>query len=604
MAVAPDPEQEISSGLLALDAETDALTDVWEERPGLLARLVERAEAAGCVELLQQLRWEAMLAYAYTSNAAIPGNDRSRFIDFDSDLLADDALDYLVGRSGHASAYVRSRILDFLWEYGGAARRRHAVDAGAAYLAVADLEVVKVATENISWERVGDAVVRAAQLVRAANQRATYRAVADRALSLVQQLMTSGAIRYVFDMALALVELAEVLTDTEKLDVDAALSEASQSFAAVDDYHFSRVALSLRRQFAASCKQTAAAVHDIDVAIVHTLLDEGDRRARDGAQLVASMAYGEALKLLEKIGSETALIAQARSAVRRSRVAGMAEMTRISSGPIQLTSEHEEQITRVIETVSAAPVPDCFELVARHPALLVTRAEAERSDQAFRQASPLSFALPRVIMRSGGQVLAPEDPVQAARLQLMQTAIRIVRMQDGLMLNTIVERLIARTDVGPDDLIGYLDRSGHIPASSLPIIAQGVRRVWAGDWVSTLHILVPRLEEVMRSMLRAGGHDTMRSHKSLAGVTVEVPLSVVLDRLAAMILDDDVNFMLAVNLDFYGLNMRNAVGHGLIDMGDCTIDNVARVLQLYCILAGLRRSGAAPAPPPPPPSSP
>jgi hypothetical protein len=602
MAVAPDPEQEISSALLALDAETDALTDVWEERPGLLARLVERAEAAGCVELLQQLRWEAMLAYAYTSNAAIPGNDRSRFIDFDSDLLADDALDYLVGRSGHASAYVRSRILDFLWEYGGAARRSHAVDAGAAYLAVADLEVVKVATENISWERVGDAVVRAAQLVKAANQRATYRAVADRALSLVQQLMTSGAIRYVFDMALALVELAEVLTDTEKLDVDAALTEASQSFVAVDDYHLSRVALSLRRQFAVSCKQTAA-VHDIDVAIVHTLLDEGDRRERDGAQLVASMAYGEALRLLEKIGSETSLTAQARSAVRRSREAGMAEMTRISSGPIQLTAEHEEQIARVIETISAAPVPDCFELVARHPALLVTRAEAERAEQAFRHASPLSFALPRVIMRSGGQVLAPEDPVQAARLQLMQTAIRIVRMQDGMMLNTIVERLIARTDVGADDLIGYLDRSGHIPASSLPIITVGVRRLWVRDWVSTLHILVPRLEEVMRSMLRASGHDTMRSHKSLPGVTVEVPLSVVLDRLATMILDDDVNFMLALNLDLYGLNMRNAVGHGLIDMGDCTIDNVARVLQLYCILAGLRRSGAEPEPAPPPSSS-
>lgn len=111
--------------------------------------------------------------------------------------------------------------------------------------------------------------------------------------------------------------------------------------------------------------------------------------------------------------------------------------------------------------------------------------------------------------------------------------------------------------------------------------------------VPRLNILIPQLEEVLRSLLRRTARDTMRSHPSLPGVTLEVPLGYVLDQLAHVIADDGVIFMLEIVLDLYGLNLRNLFGHGLADIGDCAIDNAARILQLYLILCGLRPAQVA-----------
>ncbi len=183
--------------------------------------------------------------------------------------------------------------------------------------------------------------------------------------------------------------------------------------------------------------------------------------------------------------------------------------------------------------------------------------------------------------------------MQAERLDLLQTAVRLVRIEDGLFLRPILERLIDRADLGPEAVLRHLANSGHIPDRSLPIIEVGVRRLWERDWVSALHILVPQLEEVMRSMLRRAGHDTMRAHRDHPGTTVEVPLGYVLDQLTTVIVDDGVIFMLEVVLDLYGLNLRNQFGHGLVSIGDCCLENAGRILQLYFMLCELRESEVA-----------
>src|SRR5690348_10931374 len=99
------PCDDLSADLVDLDARTDAMEDVWHERPVALAHLVDRAEQAGCTELAKTLRWDAMLAYAYASNVALPHADRPRFTEFHPELLQEDALDYLVTRTTSTSAY-------------------------------------------------------------------------------------------------------------------------------------------------------------------------------------------------------------------------------------------------------------------------------------------------------------------------------------------------------------------------------------------------------------------------------------------------------------------------------------------------------------------
>jgi hypothetical protein len=584
------PCEAIAADLDALDARTDHLDDVWHERPEALARLVERADAEHCEDLARRLRWEAMLAYAYTSNAALLERDRPRFVTFHPDLTEESALDYLATRADVASVHIRSRVQDFLWEHGGAARKRHATGAGAAYLAVADLEAANAAVVNFGWLRVGDAIVRAAELAKAANQRATVRAVADRALELLQRLSSEGNPRFVLDMGLALSEVARVLTSAEAHAVDGTLTTTSSSFLAEGNYHLARAAMDVRRRFAVARKQSEPVIRDIDLEIARSCLDEGEQKEREGSSLVASVAYNQALHLLERLGSEKQLTNSARAALRRTREAGIGQMSSVTTRPIKVSPEQEAELERVIGTVATATDPDCFRLIALHPQLRVSRADVQGAQRTMQEDAPLTQLFPQVILRSGGQALAPIDAAQAQRLALYQLAVRLVRIQDGLFLNDILERIIGRNDLGPDALLSHLESSGNVPLTSLPMIAVGVRRLWERDWVSALHILVPPLEEVMRSIMRRAGHDTMRTHKNLPGVTVEVPLGYVLDELSSVVVDDGVIFMLKIVLDLYGLNLRNQFCHGLANIGDCSINNAARILQLYLILCELRPS--------------
>ena len=236
---------------------------------------VEQAEAAACGDLALQLRWEAMLAYAYTSNAALLEADRPRFIEVHPDLLQDEALDYLVKRRSVGSVYVRSRVLDFLWVHGGPTRRRHAVTAGTAYLEVAALEAAKASTESFAWLHVGDALVRAAALAKAANQSTTTRAVAEVALEFLQRLSAAGTFRYVLDMGLALTEVADRLTVTEQQAVEVALVDAAVGFSAGGNHHLARAAMTVRRRFAIATKQPDDALRRIDIDIARSSLQEG-----------------------------------------------------------------------------------------------------------------------------------------------------------------------------------------------------------------------------------------------------------------------------------------------------------------------------------------
>src|SRR4029077_15560391 len=125
-------------------------------------------------------------AFAITSNTALLDENRPRFITFHQDLLEDEVLDYLVPRAGSPSAHVRSLTQDFIWEKGGTSRRRHALGAAAAYLEVVDIEARKATPDNFGWIRAGDALARAAQLARAANQTTVISTIAERSLALLR----------------------------------------------------------------------------------------------------------------------------------------------------------------------------------------------------------------------------------------------------------------------------------------------------------------------------------------------------------------------------------------------------------------------------------
>jgi hypothetical protein len=578
------PCDDLARELQDLDLRTDQFVDPWAERTEALVEMVGRATDAKCDDLVRVLTWEAQLAYAYTSHAAILDSDSSRFVEFHPELLQEEALDYLATRTTVPSVYVRAKVGDFLWEHGGPARRRHGAGAGADYIEVSAIAAERAPDREFGWLQVGDSLVRGARLARASNNRVVLRQAAEAALTFLRKFDAERMCRWTMDAGVALIEAAEVLTDEERAEVEGTLARTATRFSEgneAGDIHLAQASCELQKRFARACGRPPEHLREIELALIRSFIEEGDRRESEGEGLIASVAYTDAVRLIERLGGEPSLLNDTRAQLRKSRLAGIDQMTVVASIPIEI---NKEQLEPLISGVSEAPAPECLQMLALHPTLRLSRSEVQASVVSTAAIAPLSSMFSHVTLRGGGQALAPSDPDEAARLKLYQQGTMMLRIQEGLLLNEILTRLIARDDLGAEAVLAHLTSRGAVAEDNLPVVEVGIRRLWDGDWVSAIHILVPQLEDVIRNLMRRLGRDPMRPHRMIEGISLEAPLGVILSELSSAGVPDDLLFMMQLVFDLFGYDLRNQTAHGLIRMGDCTQDNAVRVLQLYLMV--------------------
>jgi len=134
-----------------------------------------------------------------------------------------------------------------------------------------------------------------------------------------------------------------------------------------------------------------------------------------------------------------------------------------------------------------------------------------------------------------------------------------------------------------DGLARALARSPWVEPRNRVFIQRGLRRYYAGDYISALHVLIPQLEDVIRHMLPALGVATTSSEQ---GVEREKPLEVIFDRdreraRLRQSLGEDLWYTLRVALiDKWGWNLRNQIAHGLASEEECNEVRAAAVVLL------------------------
>ena len=120
------------------------------------------------------------------------------------------------------------------------------------------------------------------------------------------------------------------------------------------------------------------------------------------------------------------------------------------------------------------------------------------------------------------------------------------------------------------DLETFLAFARHVPlvlGGRAGLIAQGLHAGWCGDFVQATHILVPQVEHIVPTQLKAAG--ALTTTHDADGLDTEIGLSTLIER-PEMIeaFDVDLTFTVrALLCDPTGPNLRNMVAHGLADEG-------------------------------------
>ncbi len=519
------------------------------------------------------LRGETAVMYAPMPLLRRPGDPR-----FPSppaqEFIGETAMVWLADRASRSeSARVRSRLGDFLWEFGSAASRGAAVIAPAAYARFGELllDGMDLRAPGVSLQ-VADAITRGWELAQRMNQAPVASQLEELAVRFLEQSHRGDAgLGPVRDAARALQSVAKRLEVAQRRRAARALNECVARYgSSVPLPHLLTELFDANRALALD----GAGVRAADRRAAAFYAEFAARRGR----LEAAPEFWRIAILLAEQGQEAGETLNTYRQGLRYANEQLSDRTVVRMPTIALPKDVAEALKQEVERISLLDMADVADVVASE--LVLTRVQLEALARFEATYAPLSARMPVTIVGGSGQVVAPSGSESD---HLRQLRLLHVRASD-VKLVALWRKLRARAG-SLDDVKRYFETRGF-PEANRPLIHLGLDEMWNDRAPVALHILVPQLEDVLRQLVRRAGHDTMQTARSDRNVTEEVGLRPILAGLVSrnVISLDERETWESILDDPAGLNLRNRIGHGLARITELGESSGARVVFLYLVV--------------------
>ena len=138
------------------------------------------------------------------------------------------------------------------------------------------------------------------------------------------------------------------------------------------------------------------------------------------------------------------------------------------------------------------------------------------------------------------------------------------------------------------DVVAFVSASNAIEADELPLLFLGVRSFLREEHVVALHMLVPRLENLIRGWMRVAGVNVTRLEN---GGMQEVLLGGLLSEGENRgVIERNLAWLLRVTLtEETGFNVRNRVAHGWARAPELNAVSAARIVHLILVVSARER---------------
>ena len=223
--------------------------------------------------------------------------------------------------------------------------------------------------------------------------------------------------------------------------------------------------------------------------------------------------------------------------------------------------------------------------------------------------TPLLTLLPRAVVGPGKVVGESSGEATNRELAIQQQAILDARILGSAMTHTAAKGR-ARVGLTFEHLASPMVAL-HLDDESYKIILCGCERLLAEDWISAAHLLVLRIEDVLRQHLNGLGVDTTEFRRGASGTSARTDdasfatlmrKSLADGRTVEQYLGSDLWNLMNMVLDSQtGLNLRNDFAHGLARLGHCQPDLVGLALALLYALSDRASQSGEPRGEPPAP---
>ncbi|MER3329650.1 MAG: DUF4209 domain-containing protein, partial [Candidatus Kapaibacterium sp.] len=171
---------------------------------------------------------------------------------------------------------------------------------------------------------------------------------------------------------------------------------------------------------------------------------------------------------------------------------------------------------------------------------------------------------------------------------------RIVKnISDGMYISSIfltwvIEEAIKKKKLAVDDIMNLISESPAFEHDRLEILKNGIESYFNGNYISSIHILIPQFEEAIRHLLELSGEFIMKptvegnyDFRTLGSLLSSGILHEILG-------EDIVNYFKILYNDKKGWNLRNNICHGIISPKFMTRREADRVFHTILTLAQVK----------------
>lgn len=162
------------------------------------------------------------------------------------------------------------------------------------------------------------------------------------------------------------------------------------------------------------------------------------------------------------------------------------------------------------------------------------------------------------------------------------------RQFNRLHLCKALGEAVERHSLSPEEIAAFMQRSSLF--SDFPLLVAGVKAWLDGDYVKSIFVLVPQVEDAFRNVARSLGESVTKEKRGQSGWEVSMNLGDLLSMETVKAeVGEDIHFWIrAILADARGMNLRNQIAHGLVGREAATYYNCEMVIHCMLILGAYK----------------
>lgn len=203
--------------------------------------------------------------------------------------------------------------------------------------------------------------------------------------------------------------------------------------------------------------------------------------------------------------------------------------------------------------------------------------------------APLSSMLQKRLMDQDGTVTSTvgstSDDIDGNVAN--QTA-QLIQFESGVLAEVFAQLRNTYT-IDANTIVGWLYRSPAFKEDRRVIIEKGLDAYFREDYLASIHILIPQIEEIIRHLLELCGGSVLKKNR-LGGYDLRTLDDLLRDHQIVTSLGEDMAIYLRILLtDRRGWNLRNKLSHGVLPFEAANRPITDRVIHSLLCLSMIRK---------------